>query len=150
MSTAFTACHTIFHRRPQVIRYLSLSLSFQLSSSLYRSPSFSPGFTAGSKLFYRCPQSSLKMSPTFTAGYESKVNYPVIENPNSLEVQLGTHSFTFNHVCGSSRFPSSAMFEDSVSPLVDGLFQGYNATVVVLMESFVTVFSDFNQIDVEH
>ncbi|KAI3720855.1 hypothetical protein L2E82_31854 [Cichorium intybus] len=50
---------------------------------------------------------------------------------------VGTHSFTFNHVCGSSGSPSSPMFEDCVSPLVYGLFQGYNATVVVLWNRFV-------------
>ncbi|PWA70014.1 Kinesin, motor domain-containing protein [Artemisia annua] len=46
------------------------------------------------------------------------------------QVQLGTHSFTFDHVYGSTGSPSSAMFEECVSPLVDGLFQGYNATVL--------------------
>ncbi|KAL4592024.1 hypothetical protein LXL04_005003 [Taraxacum kok-saghyz] len=50
--------------------------------------------------------------------------------PGKPQVQLGTHSFTFDHVYGSSGSPSSAMFEDCVSPLVDGLFQGYNATVL--------------------
>ncbi|CAI9270586.1 unnamed protein product [Lactuca saligna] len=44
------------------------------------------------------------------------------------KVQLGTHSFTFDHVYGSSASPSSSMFEDCVSPLVEGPFQGYNAT----------------------
>ncbi|XP_076920074.1 kinesin-like protein KIN-4A isoform X1 [Bidens hawaiensis] len=46
------------------------------------------------------------------------------------QVQLGTHSFTFDHVYGSTGSPPSAMFEECVSPLVDGLFQGYNATVL--------------------
>ncbi|XP_023728461.1 kinesin-like protein KIN-4A [Lactuca sativa] len=50
--------------------------------------------------------------------------------PGKPQVQLGTHSFTFDHVYGSSGSPSSAMFEDCVSPLVEGLFQGYNATVL--------------------
>ena len=45
-------------------------------------------------------------------------------------MQLGTHSFTFDHVYGSTGSPSSAMFEECVAPLVDGLFQGYNATVL--------------------
>ncbi|CAN0873101.1 Kinesin-like protein KIN-4A [Linum grandiflorum] len=47
-----------------------------------------------------------------------------------LPVQIGSHSFTFDHVYGSSGSPSSAMFEECVTPLVDGLFQGYNATVL--------------------
>ena len=46
------------------------------------------------------------------------------------QVQIGTHSFTFDHVYGSSGTPSSAMFEECIAPLVDGLFQGYNATVL--------------------
>ncbi|KAL0366220.1 UNVERIFIED_CONTAM: Kinesin-like protein KIN-4A [Sesamum radiatum] len=45
-------------------------------------------------------------------------------------VQIGTHSFTFDHVYGSSGSPSTAMYEECVAPLVDGLFQGYNATVL--------------------
>lgn len=47
-----------------------------------------------------------------------------------LQVQIGTHSFTFDHVYGSTGYPSSAMFEECIAPLVDGLFQGYNATVL--------------------
>ncbi|KAJ4825630.1 Kinesin-like protein KIN-4A [Turnera subulata] len=46
------------------------------------------------------------------------------------QVQIGTHSFTFDHVYGSTGTPSSAMFEECIAPLVDGLFQGYNATVL--------------------
>lgn len=46
------------------------------------------------------------------------------------QVQIGTHSFTFDHVYGSTGSPSSAMFDECVHPLVDGLFQGYNATVL--------------------
>ncbi|KAK1277739.1 hypothetical protein QJS04_geneDACA021340 [Acorus gramineus] len=47
-----------------------------------------------------------------------------------VSVQIGTHSFTFDNVYGSGGSPSSAMFEECVAPLVDGLFQGYNATVL--------------------
>lgn len=50
--------------------------------------------------------------------------------PGKPQVQIGTHSFTFDHVYGSTASPSSAMFEECVAPLVDGLFQGYNATVL--------------------
>ncbi|CAJ1973418.1 unnamed protein product [Sphenostylis stenocarpa] len=45
-------------------------------------------------------------------------------------VQIGPHSFTFDHVYGSTGSPSSAMFEECAAPLVDGLFQGYNGTVL--------------------
>ncbi|XP_004291081.1 PREDICTED: chromosome-associated kinesin KIF4A [Fragaria vesca subsp. vesca] len=50
--------------------------------------------------------------------------------PGKPQVQIGTHSFTFDHVYGSTGSPSSAMFEECIVSLVDGLFQGYNATVL--------------------
>ncbi|KAF5189561.1 Kinesin-like protein kin-4a, partial [Thalictrum thalictroides] len=50
--------------------------------------------------------------------------------PNKPQVQIGSHSFTFDHVYGNSASPSSSMFEECAAPLVDGLFQGYNATVL--------------------
>ncbi|KAK3425536.1 kinesin-like protein KIN-4A isoform X2 [Eucalyptus grandis] len=50
--------------------------------------------------------------------------------PGKPQVQIGTHSFTFDHVYGSTSTPSSSMFEECVAPLVEGLFQGYNATVL--------------------
>lgn len=50
--------------------------------------------------------------------------------PAKPQVQIGTHSFTFDHVYGSTGSSPSAMFEECVAPLVDGLFQGYNATVL--------------------
>ncbi|KAA8537781.1 hypothetical protein F0562_027639 [Nyssa sinensis] len=46
------------------------------------------------------------------------------------QVQIGTHSFTFDYVYGSAGSAPSAMFEECIAPLVDGLFQGYNATVL--------------------
>ncbi|KAG9148122.1 hypothetical protein Leryth_003697 [Lithospermum erythrorhizon] len=50
--------------------------------------------------------------------------------PGKPQVQLGTHSFTFDHVYGSTGSLSAAMFKECVAPLVEGLFQGYNATVL--------------------
>ncbi|KAJ8460416.1 hypothetical protein OPV22_033342 [Ensete ventricosum] len=50
--------------------------------------------------------------------------------PGKPQVQIGTHSFTFDHVYGGTGSPSYDMFEECVAPLVDGLFQGYNATVL--------------------
>ncbi|RDY01938.1 Kinesin-like protein KIN-4A [Mucuna pruriens] len=46
------------------------------------------------------------------------------------QVQIGSHSFTFDYVYGNGGSPSVDMFEECVAPLVDGLFQGYNATVL--------------------
>ncbi|XP_010503694.1 PREDICTED: kinesin-like protein KIN-4B [Camelina sativa] len=51
-------------------------------------------------------------------------------SPLTPQVQMGTHSFTFDHVYGSNGSPSSLMFDECVAPLVDGLFHGYNATVL--------------------
>ncbi|KAK7331036.1 hypothetical protein VNO77_25245 [Canavalia gladiata] len=50
--------------------------------------------------------------------------------PGKPQVQIGSHSFTFDHVYGNGGSPSADMFEECVAPLVDGLFQGYNATVL--------------------
>ncbi|KAI3938349.1 hypothetical protein MKW98_015248 [Papaver atlanticum] len=50
--------------------------------------------------------------------------------PGKPQVQVSSHSFTFDHVYGNKGSPSSVMFEECVAPLVDGLFQGYNATVL--------------------
>ncbi|XP_057490690.1 kinesin-like protein KIN-4A [Actinidia eriantha] len=47
-----------------------------------------------------------------------------------LQVQIGTHSFTFDHVYGSTGSSPSSMFEECIASLVEGLFQGYNATVL--------------------
>ncbi|XAR74013.1 Plus-end-directed kinesin ATPase [Bertholletia excelsa] len=50
--------------------------------------------------------------------------------PGKPQVQIGTHSFTFDYVYGGSSSSSSAIFEECIVPLVDGLFQGYNGTVM--------------------
>lgn len=55
---------------------------------------------------------------------------PSSSNAFDMQVQIGTHSFTFDHVYGGTGSPTSAMFEECVASLVDGLFQGYNATVL--------------------
>ncbi|XP_076899568.1 kinesin-like protein KIN-4C isoform X2 [Bidens hawaiensis] len=50
--------------------------------------------------------------------------------PGEPQVQIGSHSFTFDYVYGSTGSPSSRIFDDCVEPLVDALFHGYNATVL--------------------
>ncbi|XP_029126715.1 kinesin-like protein KIN-4C [Cajanus cajan] len=50
--------------------------------------------------------------------------------PGEPQVQIGSHSFTFDYVYGSTGSPSSAIYDDCVAPLVDALFHGYNATVL--------------------
>ena len=47
-------------------------------------------------------------------------------------MQVGSKSFSFDYVYGGSTgSPSSALYDDCVSPLVDALFLGHNATVLV-------------------
>ncbi|KAL3634051.1 hypothetical protein CASFOL_021105 [Castilleja foliolosa] len=46
------------------------------------------------------------------------------------QVQIGSHSFTFDNIFGSKTSPSSAIYDDCVAPLVDALFHGYNGTVL--------------------
>ncbi|CAN0918075.1 Kinesin-like protein KIN-4A [Linum grandiflorum] len=50
--------------------------------------------------------------------------------PGKPQVQMGSHSFTFDYVYGGGGSPPSTVFEECVAPLVDGLFHGYNATVL--------------------
>ncbi|KAL8145413.1 kinesin-like protein KIN-4C isoform X2 [Apium graveolens] len=50
--------------------------------------------------------------------------------PGEPQVQIGSHSFTFDYVFGSSGKHSSRIYEECVAPLVDALCQGYNGTVL--------------------
>ncbi|PRQ45668.1 putative plus-end-directed kinesin ATPase [Rosa chinensis] len=50
--------------------------------------------------------------------------------PAEPQVQIGTHTFTYDYVYGSSALSSSSVYNDCVAPLVDALFHGYNATVL--------------------
>ncbi|CAL9002262.1 unnamed protein product [Prunus brigantina] len=54
----------------------------------------------------------------------------VTVTPGKPQIKIGPHSFTFDHVYGSGGAPSPTIFEDCISPLIHGLFQGYNATVL--------------------
>jgi kinesin family protein 4/21/27 len=46
------------------------------------------------------------------------------------QVQIGHHSFTFDYVFGSTALLLDSIFDKCVKPLVEGLFHGYNATVL--------------------
>ncbi|GJM86813.1 hypothetical protein PR202_ga02708 [Eleusine coracana subsp. coracana] len=54
----------------------------------------------------------------------------VTVTPGEPQVQIGPHVFTFDHVYGSTGPSSSLIFEQCVHPLIDSLFNGYNATVL--------------------
>eukprot|EP00232_Nephroselmis_pyriformis_P010287 CAMPEP_0182879026 /NCGR_PEP_ID=MMETSP0034_2-20130328/15709_1 /TAXON_ID=156128 /ORGANISM="Nephroselmis pyriformis, Strain CCMP717" /LENGTH=386 /DNA_ID=CAMNT_0025011931 /DNA_START=1 /DNA_END=1158 /DNA_ORIENTATION=+ len=49
--------------------------------------------------------------------------------PGEPQVVIGPKSFTFDYVYGGIGRPLDALFGDCVDPLVQGIFQGYNATV---------------------
>jgi len=61
----------------------------------------------------------------------------------NLQVQIGSHSFTFDHVYGSTGSPSAVIFEECVAPLVDGLFHGYNAMVLAYGQVWTILFFTF-------
>ncbi|KAH9621896.1 hypothetical protein KSS87_019085 [Heliosperma pusillum] len=50
--------------------------------------------------------------------------------PGEPQVQIGSHAFTFDYVFGNGAFPSGRIFDECVAPLIDGLFKGYNGTVL--------------------
>uniref|UniRef100_A0A6N2MLA4 Kinesin motor domain-containing protein n=1 Tax=Salix viminalis TaxID=40686 RepID=A0A6N2MLA4_SALVM len=50
--------------------------------------------------------------------------------PGEPQVQIGSHSFTYDYVYASTASPSSEIFNDCVAPLVEALLNGYNATVL--------------------
>ncbi|GAB4862075.1 Kinesin-like protein KIN-4C, variant 3 [Ancistrocladus abbreviatus] len=46
------------------------------------------------------------------------------------QVQIGSHSFTYDYVFGNGAIPSSEIFDKCVAPLIEALLQGYNGTVL--------------------
>ncbi|KAK9134877.1 hypothetical protein Syun_014207 [Stephania yunnanensis] len=50
--------------------------------------------------------------------------------PNPIQVQIGSHAFTFDHVYSGTSSSSYRIFEDCISPLVDAFFSGDNAIVL--------------------
>ncbi|KMT00214.1 hypothetical protein BVRB_1g020280 [Beta vulgaris subsp. vulgaris] len=50
--------------------------------------------------------------------------------PGEPQVQIGSHSFTFDYVYGNGGTQCSRIFDDCVAPLIDALFKGYNGTVL--------------------
>eukprot|EP00898_Chlorokybus_atmophyticus_P000842 jgi/Chlat1/1759/Chrsp134S02085 len=56
---------------------------------------------------------------------------PCLEiTPGAPQITVGQHSFTFDHLYGEGGPSSDSIFSECVAPLVDGLFGGYNATVL--------------------
>ncbi|EOA25837.1 hypothetical protein CARUB_v10019228mg [Capsella rubella] len=99
-----------------------------LSSSSSSSP---PPSSSSSSSKSCCVKVAVNVRPLIGDEITQGCRECVSVTPLTPQVQMGTHSFTFDHVYGSSNgSPSSLMFEECVAPLVDGLFHGYNATVL--------------------
>ncbi|KAK4262329.1 hypothetical protein QN277_027901 [Acacia crassicarpa] len=77
-----------------------------------------------------CVKVALHIRPLIADERQQGCRECVSVTPGKPQVQIGSHSFTFDHVYGNGGSPSFSMFEKCVVPLVDGLFQGYNATVL--------------------
>ncbi|XP_047322326.1 kinesin-like protein KIN-4C [Impatiens glandulifera] len=46
------------------------------------------------------------------------------------QVQIGSHTFTFDYVFGNRGSPSTQIYDQCVGSIVESLFQGYNGTVL--------------------
>ncbi|KAG0589833.1 hypothetical protein KC19_1G052000 [Ceratodon purpureus] len=75
-------------------------------------------------------QVALNVRPLITQERIQGCKDCILVVPREPQVQIGSHSFTFDHVFGTGGTPLSSIFERCVAPLVEGLFHGYNATVL--------------------
>ncbi|XP_024371093.1 kinesin-like protein KIN-4A [Physcomitrium patens] len=75
-------------------------------------------------------QVALNVRPLITQERIQGCKDCILVVPGEPQVQIGSHSFTFDHVFGSTGTPLSTIFDRCVAPLVEGLFHGYNATVL--------------------
>ncbi|KAL8141225.1 hypothetical protein V2J09_007246, partial [Rumex salicifolius] len=50
--------------------------------------------------------------------------------PGEPQVQIGSHSFTFDSVFGNGAIPCPKIYDECVAPLIDALVHGYNGTVL--------------------
>ncbi|CAD6242439.1 unnamed protein product [Miscanthus lutarioriparius] len=73
---------------------------------------------------------AVNIRPLITVELQEGCTDCVTVTPGEPQLQIGPHVFTFDHVYGSSGPSSSLIFEQCVHPLIDALFNGYNATVL--------------------
>ncbi|XP_030542638.1 kinesin-like protein KIN-4C [Rhodamnia argentea] len=86
--------------------------------------------SANEKDSSQCVKVAVNIRPLITSELLIGCTDCITVVPGEPQVQIGSHSFTYDHVYGSTGSPSSAIFNDSVAPLVDALCRGYNATVL--------------------
>lgn len=60
-------------------------------------------------------------------------------------MHIGSHTFTYDFVFGSGGggYPSLEIYDHCVAPLVDALFNGYNATVLAYGQVGILSFKRF-------
>ncbi|KAK4269984.1 hypothetical protein QN277_023075 [Acacia crassicarpa] len=80
-----------------------------------------------------CVNVALRIHPLIADEWQQGYRECVGVTPGKPQVQIGSHSFKFDHVYGNGGSPSFAMFEECFVPLVDGLFQGYTMVLFFLM-----------------
>ncbi|XP_041027009.1 kinesin-like protein KIN-4C [Juglans microcarpa x Juglans regia] len=78
----------------------------------------------------QCMRVAINIQPLITSELLLGCTDCISVVPNELQVQIGSHSFTYDYVYGGIGSPCSALYDDCVAPLVDALFHRYNATVL--------------------
>nr|AMS24211.1 kinesin 4-Ib protein [Marsilea vestita] len=73
---------------------------------------------------------ALRIRPLTSSEHKQGCKDCITVIPNEPQIQLGSNFFTFDHVYGSTGSRTTDIFDECVAPLIDGLFQGYNATVL--------------------
>ncbi|OMO50768.1 hypothetical protein CCACVL1_30271 [Corchorus capsularis] len=77
-----------------------------------------------------CVRVAVNIRPLITSELLNGSTDCITVVPGEPQVQIGSHSFTYDFVYGGAGSTSSAIYDDCVAPLVDALFHGYNATVL--------------------
>ncbi|KAJ0238138.1 Kinesin-like protein KIN-4C [Hirschfeldia incana] len=78
-----------------------------------------------------CVRVAVNIRPLITPELLNGCTDCITVSPNEPQVHIGSHSFTYDFVFGSGGcYPSLEIYDHCVAPLVDALFNGYNATVL--------------------
>ncbi|GAX80469.1 hypothetical protein CEUSTIGMA_g7908.t1 [Chlamydomonas eustigma] len=72
---------------------------------------------------------AVKIRPLVPIEIEQGCRLSLSVSPGMAQVYTGQHKFSYDHVFGLDGSDPEDLYRKCVSPLVDGLFKGYNATV---------------------
>ncbi|XP_044510244.1 kinesin-like protein KIN-4C [Mangifera indica] len=78
----------------------------------------------------QCVRVAVNIRPLITSELLNGCTDCITVFPGEPQIQIGSHTFTYDYVYGSTAAPSVKIYDDCVAPLVDALFHGYNATVL--------------------